>query len=443
MRRFAFLLLLLTGTWAGFGPAPTASGQKPLTRPQMKAFFKKACRYWGLKYRGASEEKLNEILEDVAQYDAFSWKGLRPEFLKPFIGPKPKEQKKPTIVMRYTAADIMEESYKNITPGETEECHYILQGKKGRKPRPLVIALHGGSRGVGSPGQAMSLLGNTYLGKKCVVAAPKVPSKAVFAQPISAKFVREIIWEVGMQYPIDWDRLYCTGHSLGGVGSWYMPSVMPDVFAASSPAAGNPPAIVDYEYLYNTPIYVVHGATDIQVTPDADRRAAEMIKNIPAENKREGYFFYREIVTHDRRGHALPSEVVRDMAAFVLKFTRNYVPERVICVCPFTRARGQEIHPNARCFWLQIEGSAWGSKADGRIEKDNTVRITLTGAGKLIVYLSDDMVDMNEPVKIWVNNKLRVNRVIPRSARFMLEHIEQTRDRGRTFANQVVVAGEL
>lgn len=423
---------------------PAAAAQKPLTPPQMKAFFKKACKYWGLKYRGASEQKLEAILKDVEQYDGFNWAALRPEFLKAFTGRRPKSGKKREITMRYTAADIMEPSYKNITPGETEDCWYIVHGKKSSKPRPLVIALHGGSRGIGNPNQIMSLLGNDFMGKKCIVAAPKVPLKAVFAQPVSAKFVREIIWEVGMEYAIDWDRLYCSGHSLGGVGSWYMMAMMPDIFAAGSPAAGNAPAVIDYEYLYNTPIYVVHGATDIQVTPDADRATDAAIKAIPADKKREGYFFYREIVTKDARGHALPKTVVADMVKFVVGFKRNYAPDRVICCCPFARAREQEIDVNARCFWLEIQSSAWGSKADGVLDRqNNTIRITFVGAGKLLVYLSDDMVDMNKPVKIFVNEKEKVNRVIPRSARFMLKHIDATRDRGRTFAACVEVMSEL
>ncbi|MBN2489770.1 MAG: hypothetical protein JXQ29_02850 [Planctomycetes bacterium] len=425
-RRLLFLLamlLLLTTV------SPSA-GQKPLSQPQMAAFYDKACQYWALKLRGAPADRLEAVLAEVKAYDAFSWKDLRSEFLKPFRGPRLKDRKGQQKLTR--------------PPAGLEDCYYIVQGDRGRsRTRPLVVCLHGGSRGIGDPGQIMGLLGNTYLGKKCIVAAPKVPAEAVFAEPISARLVREMIWEIGMEYAVDFDRIYCTGHSLGGVGAWYMAGVMPDLFAAAAPAAGNPPAIVDYEYLYNTPLYVVHGATDIQVTPDADRQAAEIIKNLPKENKREGWFVYREILTKDGRGHALPNDVVRDMAEFMLRFRRSYAPDRVICACPLTRGRDLEIEPNARCFWLVIEGSPWGSKADGRIEKDNTLRITFTGAGRLIVYLSDDMVDLDRPVKIWVNGQLKVDRVVPRSAQFLLEHIDQTRDRGRTFANQVVVAGDM
>jgi hypothetical protein len=419
----------LAGSLILLAAALPSAGQKPLTDPQLKAFYDKACQYWGLKYRGAPQEKLDALLEEAKEYEAFSWKELRSEFLKPFRGPRLKKRKGQHQLC--------------YPPAGLEDSYYIVQGDRGkRSTRPLVVCLHGGSRGVGDPNQIMGLLGNTYLGRKCIVAGPKVPANAVFAEPISARLVREMIWEIGMEYAVDFDRIYCTGHSLGGVGAWYMAGVMPDLFAAASPAAGNPPAIVDYEYLYNTPLYVVHGGTDIQVTPDADREAAAIIKNLPEANKRKGWFVYREIITKDGRGHALPNDVVRDMAAFMLKFKRNYVPDRVICVCPLTRARGMEIEPAGRCFWLAIEGSNWGSKADGRLEKDNTIRITFSGAGRLIVYLSDDMVDLNKPVKIWVNGTLKVDRVIPRSARFLLEHIEQTRDRGRTFANQVIVAGE-
>ena len=50
--------------------------------------------------------------------------------------------------------------------------------------------------------------------------------------------------------------------------------VMPDFWAGSVSGAGNPPGIIDYSYLYNTPIWVHHSTTDIQVVPTATARLA-------------------------------------------------------------------------------------------------------------------------------------------------------------------------
>ncbi len=431
---FAFILAVgfaLSSMSVCFGQAaPKPLTQKPLTQQQMKAFYKKACQYWHLKKIGASQAKIDKVLAEVKEYDDYSWKGLRDAFLKPFAGPKKSKKTKKTELRN--------------PPIGLEKCWYIIQAPGShsrRKPSPLCIALHGGSRGVGNPGQAISLMGNPFKSKGCILAAPKVPPNAVFAEPISAKFVKEIIWEVSMDYNVDLDRIYCAGHSLGGVGAWYMPLVMPDLIAGTATAAGNPAAVVDYEFLLNTPIYAVHGSTDIQVSPDANRAAAAAIKAIPDENKIKDNYVYREITTKDGRGHGLPAPVVMDMRDWVMKKKREFAPKRVICVCPHIRNKGEEIHPYAQSFWLAIKSHGFRSKADGKIIGPNELKITFSGSGQLIVFFSDDFMDLNKPVKVHMNGRLVLNRIVPRSAKFLLEHIEETRDRGRVYANSVVVSG--
>ena len=77
------------------------------------------------------------------------------------------------------------------------------------------------------------------------------------------------------QYPIDPDRLYVTGASLGGNGTWYLTAEYPDLFAAAVPMCG----IVSSEYngapswyvnpIANLPVWTFHGAKDRTVPVDA------------------------------------------------------------------------------------------------------------------------------------------------------------------------------
>ena len=81
------------------------------------------------------------------------------------------------------------------------------------------------------------------------------------------------------------------------------------------------------------------------------------------------------------------------------------------------------------------------SKADGKIVGPNELKITFSGSGQLILFVSDDYLDLDKPVKVHLNGRVALNRIVPRSAKFLLEHIEETRDRGRVYANSVVLAG--
>ncbi len=102
------------------------------------------------------------------------------------------------------------------------------------------------------------------------------------------------------RYPIDPDRVYLTGHSMGGHGTWYLGTLHADLFAAIAPSAGwasfftyggglptsfgRDPDLAPFAWtqaendtmafvrnLVRTPIYVLHGEKDDNV-PAAQAR---------------------------------------------------------------------------------------------------------------------------------------------------------------------------
>jgi predicted esterase len=110
------------------------------------------------------------------------------------------------------------------------------------------------------------------------------------------------------RYPIDPDRVYLTGHSMGGHGTWYLGTLYPSLFAAVAPSAGwasfftygggiprtfgSHPALKPFaetqlendtlafvRNLAHTPIYILHGEADDNVPlSEAKRFAAELGK---------------------------------------------------------------------------------------------------------------------------------------------------------------------
>ena len=81
--------------------------------------------------------------------------------------------------------------------------------------------------------------------------------------------------------PIDTDRIYLTGLSMGGTGTWMLAMAEPERFAAIAPICGS--GIYWYgEVLVNTPIMVYHGDCD-DIVPISN--SMEMINSV---NKRGG-----------------------------------------------------------------------------------------------------------------------------------------------------------
>ena len=84
---------------------------------------------------------------------------------------------------------------------------------------------------------------------------------------LSQEDVFEVINAVTRDYKIDASRIYLTGHSMGGFGTWVVASSKPELFAAIAPVSGGPPAQGDaltalLAKLKGTPAMVVHGAQD-------------------------------------------------------------------------------------------------------------------------------------------------------------------------------------
>ncbi|WP_100899512.1 dienelactone hydrolase family protein [Nostoc flagelliforme] len=67
--------------------------------------------------------------------------------------------------------------------------------------------------------------------------------------------------QVIASYPVDPDRLYLTGLSMGGYGTWHLAAAQPERFAAIAPicGGGNPQAARN---LKNLPVWAFHGAKD-------------------------------------------------------------------------------------------------------------------------------------------------------------------------------------
>jgi predicted peptidase len=112
----------------------------------------------------------------------------------------------------------------------------------------------------------------------CTLYDPKNPPKTLadirFCPPealgIGARLAFEIIDTLVRAQPIDPDRIYVTGHSMGGAGAWHMIAHRPRFFAAAVPVCGHPlPATA--AAVKDVPIWNFHGEAD-EVEPVASSR---------------------------------------------------------------------------------------------------------------------------------------------------------------------------
>jgi predicted peptidase len=88
--------------------------------------------------------------------------------------------------------------------------------------------------------------------------------------------------------PIDRSRIYLTGLSMGGFGSWELAMRRPELFAAVAPVCGGGDE-TQAARLKNIPIWAAHGDADTVVWPVRSRSMVEAIKAVGGNVKYTEY----------------------------------------------------------------------------------------------------------------------------------------------------------
>lgn len=162
--------------------------------------------------------------------------------------------------------------------------HYLIQlpegydeSENGSDSWPLIIFLHG----AGERGSNLEQL-KKHGPPKLIAAGKKFPAIVVSPQCPAESWwpdepVPELIDHLEKTYRIDADRIYLTGLSMGGYGTWAFASRSPDRFAAIAPICGGG---VPYQMrkLTKLPIWVFHGKKDTAVPFDESDRLVEALK---------------------------------------------------------------------------------------------------------------------------------------------------------------------
>ncbi len=92
-----------------------------------------------------------------------------------------------------------------------------------------------------------------------------------------ARLAFEIIDALVEKLPVDRDRIYVTGHSMGGAGTWHMIAHRPGFFAAAVPVCGHPD-LATAPTVAGVPIWNFHGKADDVEPVGTSRRMIEALR---------------------------------------------------------------------------------------------------------------------------------------------------------------------
>jgi poly(3-hydroxybutyrate) depolymerase len=149
--------------------------------------------------------------------------------------------------------------------------YFVPPGYDPARAYPLILFLHGaGERGSDNEAQldndangAMHLLDDDHLAQQPVfMIAPQCFTNGWWGgAPLDTAIA--IVDQISAQYHIDPDRVYATGLSMGGMGTWSAVTSQPDRFAAAVPMSGNDNgSAVPASVVSAIPFWFFHAADD-------------------------------------------------------------------------------------------------------------------------------------------------------------------------------------
>jgi len=322
------------------------------------------------------------------------------------------------------------ESYKiTFISGIDSSCQYyaVLPPKDydPGKNYALILTLHGAS--VRASGQV-----DAYTQKDwAFVVAPTNRRRFGFDwQDWGRLDALEVLEEVKKRFPIDPNRIYLTGHSMGGHGVWHIGLAHADLFAAIAPSAGWTsfqlyiPWFLQKSYLFahpellayrdmslredvpplflenavNLPIFILQGGADEDVPPIQARLYARLLHQLDYE------YTYREVPgqKHWWNLKDTPGTDCVDsdeLMSFLRSQKRNPFPKHLFF-------KTTDIGLNNRCYWLKIEGVE-EPFADSRIEaevKGRRIEIGVENIAEFSLNLNPKLLPLGR-IKISVNSQ--------------------------------------
>ncbi|MFT5079594.1 MAG: putative esterase [Bacteroidia bacterium] len=380
-----------------------AGGQdpKPLSASKQKKLVDEYLELDGWLVEDAARRR--EILVDLATVPALTDK-TRKSWLKRFEKASAK------------GPGIEKSSGRHYFWPDEKKGLYIIGGKT-KKPKGLLIAMHGGGKGSGDAGPSASAWSGPAKDFDLLMIAPEVIEKTEhgWTDAGTEEFVVQLIERAIRTFDIDPGRIYLAGHSMGGYGTWTLGGHHADRVAGLAPSAGAPTPIMGIgggfesiiegiiPNLYNVPIRIYQSDDDVQVPPEANRVAA---KQLEAAQKTYGGFDF-EYWEVSGRGHAAPPGGYEALFEKIGDRRRVSRPTRIVWQPELTWKQD--------FYWLRWPDATKRAilTADLDTEK-NSIEILVKGGGQegISVWLDEQMVDLDKEVTILLGGK-EVYRGIP------------------------------
>ncbi len=289
-------------------------------------------------------------------------------------------------------------SIRSFAAGPFRGWPYFVQvpeDYRGDRPFPVLIYLSGNN----GPAIDGAQLASSALGETGYLAVyPHAGSSWWYSQPTAV--MHALLDELLRQYNVDTDRIYLTGLSNGGTGTFYYAALWPHRFTAAVSAMGagfyvefdeNPEGRPFAANTANLPMLFLHGEKDETIQASATRETVEQLR--PHWAALESHIF-------PEREH----EIVlgRGDDGMTLQFFERFRRQA------FPRALSFETRTlnYPRHYWVEVlEKEAGVAEVKARIRDGNTVELKTKNVLRLRLLLRPELFPAPGPLRVLLNGR--------------------------------------
>ncbi|MCY1721009.1 hypothetical protein OU798_11695 [Prolixibacteraceae bacterium Z1-6] len=312
---------------------------------------------------------------------------------------------------------------------------YKKFGEKPPEGWSLYISMHGGGNARPEVNdQQWANQQKLYEPAEGIYMAPRAPTDTwnLWHQDHIDEFFTRFIQLADVFEDVNTNRIYLTGYSAGGDGTYQLAPRMADELAAAAMMAGHPNDASPLG-LRNLPFTIHMGAEDAaykrnEIAAEWGAKLDELKKDDP-----EGYI--HDVQIHEGMGHWMEK---KDTVAieWMAQFNRVAYPDKVVWK--------QSGVTHNRFYWLAVpEGEAVNNAEVVATRKGQTIEIEKADlVSELIIRLNDEMLDLDKKVNVIVNGKSVFNAIAPRSIATIWKSLSERNDLEQFFCAEINVSLE-
>jgi len=321
-----------------------------------------------------------------------------------------------------------------VVRGQTAEyALYVPPTYTPDQSYPFILCLHG----AGFTGQAYLERWVSRLDDRYILACPTISMGAWWTR-FGEDLTLAVLKNLTEEYHIDPDRIFLTGMSNGGIGTWIIGMHYADRFAGIAPmASGIDDVLFPFvENLAHTPVYVIHGTED-RVMP------VQLSRDLVQEMTRRGIpYVYREHPwTHPHAGgHFFPRQELPALIAWFDQQHRPSLPRQVSLVRDATHL--------TPFYWVRIDmteqiaaftenlidsrdefitGGIY-AKLHAEITTPNKIVVSTNRIRRYTLFLNQELVDFSQPITVETNGEKSFEGLITPSITMLLEDVRHRSD---------------